>query len=1083
MCRRLLIYCIFFLSSGISGLANVSVTGILQNAAPVITGQSALSTNEQVAITLMLSDLQVEDPDNLYPDDFTLTVMTGENYSVEGSTITPGPDFNGTLSVPVTVNDGTNDSQVYHVQIGVSAVNDKPVITGQVPLQTPESQPLTLMLEHLTVSDPDNSYPADFTLSVSGGSDYSVSGTTITPDDDFVGFLSVQVSVHDGADGSDSFNLQVEVSGTNDPPVITGQVASETVEEKPFTITLGHLTVADADNAYPDDFTLIVSGGANYDVSGTTVTPVKDFNGPLSVSLMVSDGAANSAPFDFVLQVLAENDPPEITGQTPLAVDEDQSIAIELSHLTINDADNAPGDFSLTVTEGANYTISNNVVAPATNFSGELTVSISVSDGMSSSQPFNLKITVNPVNDPPVISGQGVLTVAEESSLTLGLSDFSVSDPDNAYPGGFSLLVGNGENYSVNGTTITPVADFTGVLSVPVNVNDGAALSPVFTAQVNVGNVNDRPQITGQVALAANEEQALTIQLNHLTVEDNDNTYPQGFTLKLSNGVNYTVNATTVIPATDFFGDLSVPVIVNDGNSDSDPFDVRIAVYAVNDAPVITGQAPLSTYRNKSLTIQLTDLIVRDPDSSFPEDFFLTVGSGPNYSVQQNTITPAKDFAGELSIPVTVSDGQASSPAFSIKVNVEIPPNVRPEIVSQVTLTTYMNEPILLELSHLVVSDPDNIFPDDFTLSVFGGAHYTLNGNQIVPETDYSGYLNVGVTVSDKESTSDLFYVSIEVFPVTVTPLITSQEFIRTMEDGTLVLKLSDVTVSDPDNNYPTGFTMAATEGANYTLSGLEVRPAPDFNGYLSVPITVNDGEHTSAPYQLRILVDAINDAPVITDTDPVTLFYTLSDDFKVFNSFSIQDVDDDTLTSALITIKSNFQDGLDTLIVVNTPAIRGIYNGSGNMVIFGSGSVDEYQNFINSVVYTFKGTLTESLSKVFGVTVNDGKGTSAAAEKTVSFDVSSLRLDIPGGFTPNGDGANDTWNIRASAGQYAFENAIVRVYTKKGVMVFEGRGLTDEWDGKFNGNLLPADSYFYTIDLHGPYGRNRYKGIVTILR
>jgi len=49
------------------------------------------------------------------------------------------------------------------------AANVAPVITGQLPLSTVKDTALTLDLSNLTVSDPDNAYPADFTLNVQAG--------------------------------------------------------------------------------------------------------------------------------------------------------------------------------------------------------------------------------------------------------------------------------------------------------------------------------------------------------------------------------------------------------------------------------------------------------------------------------------------------------------------------------------------------------------------------------------------------------------------------------------------------------------------------------------------------------------------------------------------------------------------------------------------------------------------------------------------------------------------------------------------------------------------------------------------------
>ena len=106
----------------------------------MITSQTGpLSTPEETDIVLTLADLAVTDPDNSYPADFTLTVQTGANYTLAGTTVTPDTDFVGTLNVPVTVNDGIDDSAAFVVSIDVTPVNDVPLITSQTgPLSTPE---------------------------------------------------------------------------------------------------------------------------------------------------------------------------------------------------------------------------------------------------------------------------------------------------------------------------------------------------------------------------------------------------------------------------------------------------------------------------------------------------------------------------------------------------------------------------------------------------------------------------------------------------------------------------------------------------------------------------------------------------------------------------------------------------------------------------------------------------------------------------------------------------------------------------------------------------------------------------------
>ena len=97
-------------------------------------------------------------------------------------------------------------------------------------------------------------------------------------------------------------------------------------------------------------------------------------------------------------------------------------------------------------------------------------------------------ITVDDVNDPPVITDQSPLTTVENQSFTLGLGNLSVTDEDadDTYPEGFTLRAVAGDNYSVAGLTVTPTLNFSGILTVPVVVNDGETDSAPYPLTVTV---------------------------------------------------------------------------------------------------------------------------------------------------------------------------------------------------------------------------------------------------------------------------------------------------------------------------------------------------------------------------------------------------------------------------------------------------------------------------------------------------------------------------------------------------------------------------------------------------------------------
>jgi gliding motility-associated-like protein len=60
------------------------------------------------------------------------------------------------------------------------------------------------------------------------------------------------------------------------------------------------------------------------------------------------------------------------------------------------------------------------------------------------------------------------------------------------------------------------------------------------------------------------------------------------------------------------------------------------------------------------------------------------------------------------------------------------------------------------------------------------------------------------------------------------------------------------------------------------------------------------------------------------------------------------------------------------------------------------------------------------------------------------------------------------------------YPDAEVFVYTRWGKQVFHTRDATDEWDGRFNGKLLPNDSYHYVIHIND--GSEPRTGVISII-
>ena len=75
--------------------------------------------------------------------------------------------------------------------------------------------------------------------------------------------------------------------------------------------------------------------------------------------------------------------------------------------------------------------------------------------------------------------------------------------------------------------------------------------------------------------------------------------------------------------------------------------------------------------------------------------------------------------------------------------------------------------------------------------------------------------------------------------------------------------------------------------------------------------------------------------------------------------------------------------------------------------------------------------------------------------------EVIELDLFIPNGFTPNGDGYNDTWYIPFLTN---YPESTVKVFNRWGQELFSGNGNSNPWNGSFQGKDLPTADYYYVI-------------------
>lgn len=150
------------------------------------------------------------------------------------------------------------------------------------------------------------------------------------------------------------------------------------------------------------------------------------------------------------------------------------------------------------------------------------------------------------------------------------------------------------------------------------------------------------------------------------------------------------------------------------------------------------------------------------------------------------------------------------------------------------------------------------------------------------------------------------------------------------------------------------------------------------------------------------------------------------------------------------------------TVSIVSGPA-------QGTAVLLGNGQVryTPPPNFVGGVQFTY--TVSSSGCVDATATVRIAVGENAACK-------------VPNIITPNGDDVNDNFVVPCLLDQIAFPNSQVIIFNRWGDEVFRSASpYQSNWNGTYNGEDLPADTYFYVITLGN--GSEPMSGFVMIQR
>ena len=403
------------------------------NDVPVKTSIPTTSVDEGdlYTYTLTVTDVDVEDEITISAPNLPAWLTFSWTSGTKTATITgtPGNANIGSNPIDLRISDGT--VTIHDIfNLTVNPINDAPVITGQNALSVDEDHSLAILKTDLVINDPDNQ-SVDLSIAVQAGTNYTFTGNTITPAANFNGQLQVNVKASDLSEESPVYPVIVSVTPVNDSPEITSTYSTYGESGSIYTYDL---TITDADagdviviasQTMPSWLTFTWTPGSK--TASLSGTPSALNLGSNPVDISITDGNITLHE-SFVIDVHVINNGPVITNQISLNIDEDHSLNIEKSNLTINDIDTPDSDLSIEVQDGDNYTHINNTVIPDPNFNGQLFVNVIAQDLSEESPVYPVLVTVNAVNDMPVISTDPDLTVYVGN---LYVYVFTATDVDN----------------------------------------------------------------------------------------------------------------------------------------------------------------------------------------------------------------------------------------------------------------------------------------------------------------------------------------------------------------------------------------------------------------------------------------------------------------------------------------------------------------------------------------------------------------------------------------------------------------------------------------------------------------------------
>ena len=820
-------------------------------------------------------------------------------------------------------------------------------------------------------------------------------------------------------------------------------------------------------------------------------TPAANANGTATITVTVNDGqtANNTTTRTFVVTVNAVNDPPTLNALNNVTINEDAGAqSVSLSGIGTGTA-NETQNFTITATSSNPGLIPNPAVSytspnasgslaftPTANASGSATITVTINDGQTVNNTLTrtFVVTVNPVNDAPMLSAIGNLTVAENagvqtlslSGITTGASNEADSLTVTATSSNPALIPNPTVNYvSPNATgslSFTPVANANGSATITVTVNDAQAANNTVTRTftVTVSDVNNPPTLIALNNLTINEDAGIqTVALTGIGTGAANET--QTLTLTATSGnpglipnptVNYvSANATgslSFAPAANANGSATITVTINDGQAANNTITrtFTVTVNPVNNAPTLTALGNLTI--NEDAGAQSVSLAgIGTGAANETQTLTITATSSnpaliPNPAVTYSSpnatgslaFTPAANASGTATISVTVNDGQAANNtvtrAFTVTVN---PVNDAPTLAAIGNLTLNENASLqTINLSGIGTGATDEA--DPLTVSATSSnpglipnptVNYTspnaTGSLNFTPVAGVNGTATITVTVNDGQaqnnSVTRTFVVGVNV--VNDAPTIAAIGNVTINEDaGAQTVNLAGITSGATNENQTLTVTAVSSNPGlipnptvNYT--------SPNATGALTfTPVANGNGSAT--------ITVTVNDGQAANNTAARTFLVTVNpvNDAPTLNALNNLTLNEDAGPQIvnLAGISTGASNETQTLTITATSSNPGLI--AGGTVTYTS------PNPTGTLVFT--PVANASGTATITITVNDGQPVNNTVTRTFVVTVNEVNdaptLNAIGNLSLNQDAAQVTVNLSGITAGATNENQTLTV-------------------------------------------------------